>query len=349
MTGQLRRGWTWWIGQLSDALPTLSTARNRAAIVAEIRDNTLILYGREMPHADLGQLSFNAGAAERELARARLIAFAGRNRRVVLRLPQEAGIRRRMTLPAAAEMHLPAIVSNELDRLTPWRPDQAIFHATLISPSASSVSIEVEVTVVPNFSFAQPAQALSKVEFELIGVLLAHTDNPATFIAVEPAIQAASLARKRKRAAVAALTSVGILILLALFAHKFWVVFALRSHMVELQQEAEKTQKMQDELAMLTKRTYYAVEMKRTHPVAIVTLEALSRTLPDDCWLDSFSLSGDQLTVEGHASDALALLPLLTSSGFFRDVHFNSEVLRDLETDTEGFSLTATVIPHAAP
>lgn len=349
MIRKLRRGWTWWIGQLSDALPTLSTARKRAAIVAEIREHTLALYGREMPQANLGQLSFEAGTSERQMAQSRLIAFAGGNRRVVLRLPQEAGIRRRLTLPAAAETHLTAIFNNELDRLTPWRPDQAIFDTTIISPTPSSESIVVEVAVVPRFAFAQAAQCLSKVEFELIGVLLAQASHPATFIAVESASQTSSLVRRRRRKTIAALAAVGLLILVGLFGHKFWVITELHNHMIELQLEAKKTQKMLDELAVLTKRTYYALEMKRTHPVAVVTLEVLSRTLPDDCWLSSLSLLGNQISVEGHASDALALLPLLTSSGFFKDVQFNSEVTRDLETGIEGFSLTATVIPHAAP
>ena len=45
-------------------------------------------------------------------------------------------------------------------------------------------------------------------------------------------------------------------------------------------------------------------------------------------------MEGDKLTLQGRARDALSLLQLLSSSGRFQDVKFESEVIRDQEAGT---------------
>lgn len=349
MIHNLRYIWNWWIGQLSDALPTLSTARKRAAIVAYPQDLSLRLQEREAPHADLGTLHFHGTRANHQQTLAKIASVTPGNRRVVLRLPEGSGVRRLLSLPQAAEAHLSAIAENELDRMTPWRPDQAIFSAKLTSTSLTDGTIDVEINAVPHFAFVAAGQCLRENTLELIGVLLEHAERAPDFIAVEPDAKIASSPSRRRKAIVAILALAASLAFAAALGQKLWIIQDLEAHMLDLKADADKVQQMQDDLQKLTLSTYYAVNVKRAHPSAIVTMEVLSRTLPDDCWLDALSMSGDQVTLEGHATDALALLPLLTASGFFQDVHFNSEVMRDVDAGIEGFSITATVIPHAAP
>lgn len=349
MIPHLQTSWHWWIGQLSDAVPTLSTARKRAAIVAYLKDGALQLTEREAPHKDLGVLDFKSSKSDRQLARARIASTVRRNRRVVLRLSEESGVRRSLVMPLAAEAHLAAITANELDRLTPWRPDQAIFTTRIVSRSPTTEGIDVEIMAVPRFAFTAAARCLRDVELDLIGILLERADHPPDFIAVEPDVKDAGRSGLRRKKIALLVALLAVLAPSVAFGQKFWAIQELQDGMLGLKGDADNVQKMVDDLQQLSHRAYYAVEMKRKNPSAIVTLEALSRTLPDDCWLDSLTISGTEVTIEGHAIDALALLPLLTSSGFFRDAHFDSEVMRDIEAGIEGFSITATAIAHAAP
>lgn len=346
MKAELRAVWHWWIGQMSDALPTLSTARKRAAIIAFAEDRWVHLKGREQPNPDIATISLDATRAEQQITRARLAGVARLNSLVVLRLAPELGMRRQTVMPAAAEEHLDTIVANELDRLSPWRPDQAVHVARILSRTEAG-DLNTEIIVVPRFVFAEIAQNLQNVGLTLAGLLLAHPDHGPDFIPVEPDIAAAGVLERQRARQFGVLICLLLLIVFIGFGARLWSVHELRQESAALAQGAAHVQQMVDELAQLSDRTYYAVTAKNAQPAAIVTWEALSEILPDDCWLDRLTLTGNQVTIEGHASDALALLPLLTSSGRFAEVHFDSEVTRDAEAGIEGFSITATVVQDA--
>ena len=52
----LRPYWDWWIGQMSDAFPKLSSVRKRAAIVASFNGDILQLRLRDDPNVLLGAI-----------------------------------------------------------------------------------------------------------------------------------------------------------------------------------------------------------------------------------------------------------------------------------------------------
>lgn len=132
------------------------------------------------------------------------------------------------------------------------------------------------------------------------------------------------------------------------FGLKLSAIQALDSRIVSLAGEVEETKGLAEELKELSHRAHFAIEVKRERPAAIAVLSDLSEILPDDCWLDAMTLEGDKLTIQGYANDALALLPLLSASGRFRDPKFDTEIVRDAAAGVEGFSISATAVPYAS-
>lgn len=344
----LQRYWTWWVGQVSDALPKLSSVRKRAAISAIPRGEGLQLRARDEPTNVLGELGPDMSEGHRHALLQRIDTDIGGNRRVVLVIPNNAGLQREAELPLAAEAHLAAVSANELERWTPWRPDQAVFSVKIVERSEAEGRILIELTAVPRFVFSRPAELLKENGLALIGLLRERTDGSAQFIEVEPESRSSSNLLRRARAA-AIVAACGIVLLVAgAFTYKLVTIDGLERRLVEIGGEVEEAQKLAEAARKLTYQVRYADEVKRGRASPIMVLNDLSELLPEDSWLEAMSMEGDKLTLQGRARDALSLLPLLNSSGRFRDVKFESEVIREPEAGFDTFNISATALPHGS-
>lgn len=346
---RVRELWNWWIGQLSDALPTLSTVRKRAAIVGFLDEGVLQLNLRDAPETRLGSLFAEMAEQDRKALSRRIEAATGGNRQVVMFVPREARHDRVVELPLAAEAHLTSVAENELDRWTPWRVDQAVFSIKVLERLPVAGKLTAEVSTLPRSALAPAMQMLDQVDLSLIGVLFERAEQPPQFIKLELEEAQPQKRSRYARIAWAAAAVALVWITAALFAQRIWAIREVESHLAPLAQSAEDTQRLAAELRNLSRLAGYAVSVKRDRPSAVLTLNALSEILPDDCWLDSLALEGDKLTIQGHATDALSLLPTLSASNRFRDVAFASEVVRDTEGGVEQFSITADVVPYFGP
>jgi len=345
---QFQRFWHWWVGQVSDALPKLSSVRKRAALAALARDGALLLRLRDEPETMLGKLQHDMPEHLRQTLLSRIDMEVAGNKRVVLCIPEDAGLQRRVELPIAAEDHLTSIAANELERWTPWRPDQAVFAIKVLERVQAAGTLMVELTAVPRFVFSEAAELLKENGLTLIGVLRDRQGQAGQFIEVESESRSSSASLRRWKIAGLAATC-GIVALLALaFAQKLFAIHSLKERLIEIADDVEATQRLVAETKTLAYRARYADEIKQTRASPIVVLNTLSQILPNDSWLQALSLDGDKLTVQGHAKDALSLLPLLNSSGRFRDVKFDSEVVSDPDAGSETFNLSATALPYAA-
>lgn len=342
----LQRYWTWWIGQISDALPKLSSVRKRAAIAALPHGDGLQLRTRDDPGNVLGEIGPDMSDGQRHALLNRIDTEIGGNRRVVLAIPDNAGLQREAELPLAAEAHLAAVCANELERWTPWRPDQAVFSVKVVERSETEGRILIELTAVPRFVFSRPAELLADSGLALIGLLRGRPDGNPQFIEVEPEARSADRILRRARTA-AILTACGIVLLIAgAFAYKLMTIRGLEASLAEIGGEVEAAQKLAETAKKLTYQVRYADEVKRGRASPIMVLNDLSDLLPDDSWLEAMSMEGDKLMLQGRARDALSLLPLLNSSGRFQDVKFESEVIRDPEAGLDTFNISATALPH---
>jgi general secretion pathway protein L len=344
----LNRYWSWWVGQISDALPKLSSVRKRAAISAVPHGEGLQLRARDNPSNILGELGFDMTERQRHALLDRVSTEIGGNPRVVLVVPNNAGLQRDAELPLAAEGHLAAVCANELERWTPWRPDQAVFSVKVLERSEAEGKLHIELAAVPRFVFSRSAELLKDSGLLLVGLLRERPDQSPQFIEVEPESEGSRKVLRRAR--VAGIMAVcGIVLLVAgAFTYKLITIERLHQRLAEIGGEVEEAQKLAESAKRLTYQARYADEVKLGRASPITVLNGLSELLPDDCWLEALSMEGDKLTMQGRARDALSLLPLLNSSGRFQGVKFESEVIRDAEAGLDTFNISATALPHGS-
>jgi Tfp pilus assembly protein PilN len=326
----------------------LSSVRKRAAISAVPHGDGLRLRARDNPGNILGELGFDMTEGQRHALLNRVNADVGGNPRVVLVVPNDAGLQRDAELPLAAEPHLAAVCANELERWTPWRPDQAVFSVKVLERSEAEGKLLIELVAVPRFVFSRSAELLKGSGLLLVGLVRERPDQNPQFIEVEPESESSRKVLRRARLA-GILAACGILLLVAgTFTYKLMTIGSLNQRLAEIGGEVEEAQKLAESAKRLTYQARYADEVKLGRASPITVLNGLSELLPDDCWLEALSMEGDKLTMQGRARDALSLLPLLNSSGRFQDVKFESEVIRDAEAGLDTFNISATALPYGA-
>jgi general secretion pathway protein L len=344
----LNRYWNWWVGQISDALPRLSSVRKRAAISAVPHGEGLQLRARDNASNILGELSFDMTERQRHALLDRINTEVGGNPRVVLIVPNNAGMQLDAELPLAAEAHLAAVCANELERWTPWRPDQAVFSAKVLERSEAEGKLLIKLAAVPRFVFSRSAELLRDSGLLLVGLLRERPDQSPEFIEVERELEGSRKVLRRARVA-GILAACGVALLVAgAFTYELVGIERLDLRLAEIGGEVEEAQKLAESANKLTYQARYADEVKLGRASPLVVLNGLSELLPDDCWLEAMSMEGDKLTMQGRARDALSLLPLLNSSGRFQDVKFESEVIRDAEAGLDTFNISATALPYGA-
>jgi general secretion pathway protein L len=85
---------------------------------------------------------------------------------------------------------------------------------------------------------------------------------------------------------------------------------------------------------------------KETSPSVVVTLEALSRALPDSAYVSELQLEKGTLRIVGLANDAPSLIEPLQGSGYLSEVRFFAPTTRGSDNIRFKFYLEAKVNPQ---
>lgn len=348
--GQGQRFLDWWWSELKQAAAAL--ARHipdvwGSALVLEWRGGEMAAFRRKGgERAPLGVLP---PAARGEDLAAAVRAFGKRagTRRLVLSFSAEAGLRRTVTLPAAARHKLRQIMTFELDRLTPWPADAAYFSAEIVGRGGNDQQMNVGLAVLPRL-VAQPVlERLSQAKLmpdslELAGPegmvgqganLLGPADRPRRFFTARLAVGLL--------AAALAVDWLGSGLLLYLRGEE---AATLHQRLAEARREVEAVGRLRDELDRFGDKDAFLAKRRADGLPLVIVLERLSRLVPDNTWLIDLRLTRSEASLSGYTKDASALVPLIEQSRLFSDVRFLAPVVRDVG-DSERFQIGARIAP----
>lgn len=333
----------WWRTELLSALP----ANWREWLFAERSVITLapLSDGWQVRRVRVGQVDAEESiAADRELlahSTERLRPDDERPPRHVLLLPAERTLRRRLTLPLAAEEHLASVLAFEMDRQTPFRADQIYFDHRIVKRDQAARTMLVELLAVPRSVLDQTLQALGNLELDAADV--ASGALPAGFNLL-PADRRARRVDKRLR-----LNLILAISAFALFWLVMWQSLALREQAIErLNEEMAVTSAAAKQSAELKRQLRDAIEganflakKKAEQAVSVDVLVEVTRLVPEDTWLERLSFVGNQVQLQGQSARADKLIGILTDSRCLEKPQFQGIIQPDGATGKERFSLVA--------
>ncbi len=346
------RFFAWWSGELAALVP--GTVRRVLAGQPQLRvlefSATDIRFSerRGGQKTDLGRIALadvESDANPAALAEAKRL-FRKSVRTTVL-LPSDQALYKLLTLPVMATSDLRDALAFQIDRQTPFSPDDVYFDYRIRDRDNAAKRLSVELVVAPR-PVVERAVALARrlgVDPASVGI---GSANGTDLLSLN--LLPRSMARRQRNLR----PLVSLLVVVALFAGAWAVaqaalarqeaVAAALSERVDLaRQRADKIAALKNQRDALIRESQFLSERKAHAPKPVLFVEELTRALPDHTWLFHLQQDGNRLRLSGYTSDASALIGLVGDLPMFNDPKFGSPVTHDPRRDKDRFNLVVEI------
>lgn len=338
----------WWLDELGNAVPgPVRRAFAGGAGVISFRvvgTEMLVARSQDGESLEVARVDITRPTGEiRDEVASLLRAYARRTDDILLQLEPRQALRKTLDLPQAAEEGLDELLGFELDRQTPYRPEQARYDYRVAERDGASRRIKVELLVVPRDAAERLESIVADWGLEPTIVSVAEIDDPAN-----PAFD---LSGERYTAdSGSGRTAMVLMVLLTIGILGAAVWFPLEAQrqaardaeaiLEDARKAAFAAADLRDELERRASAGSFLVRRKNESPMMTAVLADLTRLLPDDTWLFELHVRGREVRARGYAPAASNILELVERGPAFRNARFTSPVTRVPGIDAERFDLT---------
>ena len=350
MLSELKELFATWIAAVAaaiDAVMTLIVPQRRILLVEGAPDAFTARVTSLGKGAVLPQVSFRllSGRPEPAFSPEWQTALRGSRLDVVMRPDQM--LFREVDFPKAAADFLDGMVRAQIDRLTPWTANDAVFGMTAPEPIAGDrIALIVAATsqqkMQPLFKFAAGVGAASVAGLVEAGDALSAAAPIRVFQrSLGHAGGAIDVPRLLRRALIGAALAAAASLTVATY-----VGSALDAEQQELsRQSAQRRAALRANQGGGSAETLLA-RRKQTSPSSVMVLEAISRVLPDSTYVTELRVEGDKVQVVGLTQDAPSLIRLMEQSPQFTRATFFAPTTRGQNEPGERFHIEAHITPY---
>ena len=334
-------GWRWWVAELNSVFAPLVNKYwiDQAHIVA---------------------VSLDAEGAPPPL-----MSVNGRDVKVLL--PDSLVLQKLVTYPAAIEENLVEVLTNDIDRQTPFTSDQVYFGGRIARRHEGLdgvTRIDIALSLVQRRIADKAMEAIRRNGGRVTSLALVG-ESQAIELLPESARPAKRLSRLQK-------INLALLLLLAmLMIMAISVPIIMKRNDVKLltplvekaRNEAEATRKIETEFQRLYQEYQYAMGKKYAAYPAVDIVEELSKLSPDTTWLQNFEMklapqsaknvAGKtpirEIQIIGEAASASKMIELIEQSKLMQNTTQRAQTTRGALPNTEKFQIATEVKPRAAP
>lgn len=341
---------TWWLGEISSMFAEVTKgrfSRGVDAVLITFEDQEV----RFESHADdtasdLGSVSADSPALDPAIAAA-ILDEGGQRRQFILCFPSSRGLIKTVSFPAAAEKNLARILSFEVARQTPFRPDQVYYDHRIGARDEAAGKVDVRLAVVPKSVADSKLDLLAGWNVRPRSInLVAENGEVEASIRLEHKSGNAADGKRWPARHPAIATMAAVVLALLVGAPMFARIGAkeeLEARIEAVRAEAGNAAALRDEINVLMGQNSFLHGRKRELPVMTAILDEVTRLLPDTTWLNRLEIRGQDLQIHGNSPQASALIGILEASRYLSDVQFRSPVTRDQRAGNERFHISATV------
>jgi len=267
---------------------------------------------------------------------------------VELHLRPDQVLQRTLSLPMASRDFLGPIIEHRLERLTPWRPEDALYGFRALPGAGPGATISVHFAATSSSIAAAPLAALRDAGYTPAAMGPAP-DNVSEPLEIDFYRRSHKPPRAALRQHLSRFWFAGFALLcLAFLSSSAWRASAEASRGREQAQllKSRKLLKLASDGA-IGGRERVLIEGKRPEKSIVVLIDKLSNVIPAGTYLRELSITPGKVRLTGQSGDATALIGLLEASGLF-DVRFTAPVTREKDR-TDSFEITAGRSPVPTP
>jgi general secretion pathway protein L len=279
---------------------------------------------------------------------------AARNSFVILEFPADKVVRRDITVPAGAQKFLSGVVRNQIERLSPWPPNNVVygFNSETSAENASVVDVRILMASRTNIDASRHQLAALGVQVDRIVANNSTAETADKAVILWSRLTDASRDRLERPSRLIGMgigVTVAVSMCLSLWA--FISTGLVRDESESIAARAKALQRQVQggrtpSLAASSPPAERAWFLKETSVSSVILLEALSRALPESAYLTEIRLENATLRMTGLSDDAPGLLAPLEQSGHLTGVHFFAPTTRGADGKSFRFSIEAHVEPR---
>jgi general secretion pathway protein L len=338
---------TWWFAQLGDLVPEgwrrLGSSSGDALLLAPA--------GPLSGGVETAQISLRRGRNETPLGRFELASggladlpqSAGKS--VVLQLSETDVLGKTVTLPLSAERQLDQVLAFEMDRETPFSPEEIFWNHRIERRDRERGLLSVRLLLVPRASLAALLGALAKAGIVPKSAEIASGPDRGCYLPLDADSGRLRVSASRRWPAAACCAVLALAVIVTPYVRQSLALADVDRQVAAGRNAAADAEKLQKEITRLT-ATVDLIDSERDKAGRpLVTLAALTQLLPNDTYLTEWQQQQHQLTLSGSSAAASRLIGVLAASDQFRNPAFAAPVTRNEAAKSDVFTITAEVGP----
>ena len=263
-------------------------------------------------------------------------------RLTVLMLKSAAVLSRRTSLPSQVRDNLVQVLRVELDRLSPFTPEQVAYDYRIVSGGAGDARIGVELVLARRDLIDGWLKRLREL------------GSPVDQVTWEGAWPRANLLapaeRPRRRQPLFDPTKLLLVLILLLgvaaLATPLWQkgqrLEVIESEVRKARTQAVQVDELRQELERARRGSTEVLRQKLEQPRMLAMLRELTDRIPDDTWVQSLEYQNSEVQLRGESGQATALIGLLEDAPGIDGVSFRSPVTQVARTGKARFNLAFT-------
>ncbi len=333
---------SWWRQQLLDLVPEALRPGAAQAANALVADATVPGVLTLVRRRRGGAARVGAARLDEAGAPALRAALAGRpgGEPVLLRLPPEMLLERRVNLPLAAERDLERVLGYDMERLTPFSVDEVFWGCAVEARDRTRARLAVRLSLVPRAAVqglidllascaARPSHIEAETEGGVRSIRLAHEAAPS------------GLARLTPRNAGIILAGLAALVVISPFLRQSFELGAAARDLDGLGPRMHEVEALRRRIAgAAAGGDAVASETKRLGDV-LEAMAAITEILPDDSYLTEFTMRERKMALSGLSNSAPRLISALSADPRIANVAFTAPVTRAENGKQDVFAIRA--------
>lgn len=273
------------------------------------------------------------------------------DRRIALLLPSAQVLRRRLVLPVAAHDNLRQVVGFDLDRQTPFRPEDIHYGVRELNEASPEGRFVAELSATPRASLDPLLDELASLGVAPDRVDVARGHDLAG-IDLLPPTRSPRRADRRRRInliLIAAIVLLAVGCMVAWLHNRAAALDAMRARVESMRDDAQRVKALRQRLTDSAGASGFLAHKKMESPSVLPVIEELTNRLPDDTWLERFTLNATgQIGFQGQSPQAARLIDALKGAKSIGDPSFQGTIQSDPTSGKERFYMQAkAIVPKA--
>jgi general secretion pathway protein L len=247
---------------------------------------------------------------------------------VELRLPADAVLTRRLTLPAAGRDFLDPIIEHRLERLVPWSAERALYGCNVAGETdAGEIEVEFAATsrdIADKWLAKAEAAGLSPTA---IGGSAGPIERP---LEIDLWRGGRDRVQARARRLVSLAAGIAALVVLPTLALSIYTSYAAEQRLAEIENRSAAARRVLAEAAGAGQGSREAalIAAKRPDDAMATLVDRLARAIPQDTALRDLEIDEARLRMAGTSAASPGLIGRLEASGLTRETRFAAPVTR---------------------